>query len=127
MMETKSRNRISYLSGGTRYKFSKNAFFKGEIKLVPFQRDQDESIDLDDQHLLLSKREDGSLQLLDMGFISEQEKQYRLSGDITLENQHWNDRQNGREDGTVMDISMKGKTDINRYILNLDYEFFLIG
>ncbi len=125
MMETKSRNRISYLSGGTRYKFSKNAFFKGEIKLVPFQRDQDESIDLDDQHLLLSKREDGSLQLLDMGFISEQEKQYRLSGDITLENQHWNDRQNGREDGTVMDISMKGKTDINRYILNLDYEFFL--
>ena len=124
-VETNSRNRMSYLSGGTRYEISENTFFKGEAKLVPFQRDQDEAIDLDGQHLFLSKREDGFLQLLDLGFILEQERKYRLSGDIALENQGWNSRQNGEENGTVMDMSLKGETDMNRSILNLDYELFL--
>jgi len=124
-VETNSRNRMSYLSGGTRYEISENTFFKGEAKLVPFQRDQDEAIDLDGQHLFLSKREDGFLQLLDLGFILEQERKYRLSGNIALENQGWNSRQNGEENGTVMDMSLKGETDMNRSILNLDYELFL--
>ena len=118
IVNTVTRNQTSYLSGGSRYNLSDNTFVKGEVKLVPFKRTQDETIEIENQYLDLHKQEDGLLRLLDLGFLSESERQYRISGDVAWELQNRDGDQSGQESG----MSLGGKTDLERRILNLDYD-----
>ena len=124
-VNTAIRNQTSYLSGGSRYTLSDNTFVKGEVKLVPFQRTKDESIVLANQHLDLHKQEDGLLRLLDLGFLSESERRYRISVDVALESQNRDRNQSGQESGNAVDVSLEGKTDQKRRILNLDYDRYI--
>ena len=124
-VNTATRNQTSYLSGGSRYNLSDQTFLKAEVKLVPFQRTKDETIELDNQYLDINKQENGLLQLLDLGFLSDAEKEYRLSGDIALESQNREVSQSGKEVDVEMDLSIEGETDLERRILNFDYEYFI--
>ena len=56
-VNTATRNQTSYLSGGSRYNLSDQTFLKAEVKLVPFQRTKDETIELDNQYLDINKQE----------------------------------------------------------------------
>ncbi len=124
-VNTATRNQTSYLSGGSRYDLSDQTLLKAEVKLVPFQRTKDESIELDNQYLDINKQENGLLQLLDLGFLSDSEREYRLSGDIALESQNWDGSQSGKESDVEMGLSIEGETNLQRIIMNLDYEYFL--
>ena len=124
-VNTATRNQTSYLSGGSRYSLSEQTILNAEVKLVPFQRTKDESIGLDNQYLDIHKQESGLLRLLDLGFLSESKRKYRLSGEMTLESQNWDRSQSGKENGAALGLSMEGKTDLERRILNLDYEYFI--
>ena len=123
-VNTATRNQTSYLSGGSRYNLSDQTFLTAEVKLVPFQRTKDETIELDNQYLDINKQENGLLQLLDLGFLSDAEKEYRLSGDIALESQNWDGSQSGKESDVEMGLSIEGETNLQRRIMNLDYEYF---
>ena len=122
---TAIRNQTSYLSGGSRYNLSDNTFVRGEVKLVPFQRTKDEAIVLANQHFDLHKQENGFLRLLDLGFLSESERQYRISGDVALEFQNRDGNQSGQKSGNDMDVLLAGETDFERRILNLDYDRYI--
>ncbi len=124
-VNTATRNQTYYLSGGSRYNYSDNTFVKGELRLVPFKRIQDETIELENQYLDLHKQEDGLLQLLDLDFLSAVERRYRLSGDLALELQNRDVNQSGRENGSAMAVSLQGSTELERRILNLDYERYI--
>ncbi len=124
-VNTATRNQTSYFSGGSRYNYSDNTFVKGELRLVPFKRTQDETIELENQYLDLHKQEDGLLQLLDLDFLSAVERRYRLSGDLALELQNRDVNQSGRENGSAMAVSLQGSTELERRILNLDYERYI--
>ena len=124
-VNTTTRNQTTYLSGGSRYSLSEQTFLNAEVKLVPFQRTKDESIDLGNQNFDINKQENGQLRLLDLGFLSESAKKYRLSGEITLESQNKDVSQSGKEVDVEMGLSIKGETDLERRILNFDYEYFI--
>ena len=124
-VNTATRNQTTYLSGGSRYSLSERTILNAEVKLVPFQRTKDESIDLGNQNFDINKQENGQLRLLDLGFLSESAKKYRLSGEMTLESQNKDVSQSGKESGAALGLSMEGKTDLERRILNLDYEYFI--
>ncbi len=124
-VNTATRNKTTFLSGGSRYSLSEQTILNVEVKLVPFQRTKDESIDLGNQNFDINKQENGQLRLLDLGFLSESAKKYRLSGEITLESQNREVSQSGKEVDVEMDLSIKGETDLERRILNFDYEYFI--
>ncbi len=124
-VNTAIRNQTSYFSGGSRYSFSDNSSVKGELKLIPFQRTKNEAIALENQYYSLHKREDGLLKLLDIGFLSESERQYRISGDMALEMQSRDENQSGYKSEIDMDVSLVGNTDYERRILNLDYNRYI--
>ena len=124
-VNTTTRNQTTYLSGGSRYSLSEQTIINAEVKLVPFQRTKDESIDLGNQNFDINKQENGQLRLLDLGFLSESAKKYRLSGEITLESQNKDVSQSGKEVDVEMGLSIKGETDLERRILNFDYEYFI--
>ena len=124
-INTATRNQTTYLSGGSRYSLSEQTILNAEVKLVPFQRTKDESIDLGNQNFDINKQENGQLRLLDLGFLSESAKKYRLSGEMTLESQNKDISQSGKESGAALGLSMEGKTVLERRILNLDYEYFI--
>ena len=124
-INTATRNQTTYLSGGSRYSLSEQTIINAEVKLVPFQRTKDESIDLGNQNFDINKQENGQLRLLDLGFLSESAKKYRLSGEITLESQNKDVSQSGKEVDVEMGLSIKGETDLERRILNFDYEYFI--
>jgi hypothetical protein len=65
------------------------------------------------------------LQLLDLDFLSAVERRYRLSGDLALELQNRDVNQSGRENGSAMAVSLQGSTELERRIMNLDYERYI--
>ena len=124
-VNTATRNKTTFLSGGSRYSLSEQTILNAEVKLVPFQRIKDESIDLGNQNFDINKQENGQLRLLDLGFLSESAKKYRLSGEMTLESQNKEVSQSGKEVDVEMDLSIAGETDLDRRILNFDYEYYI--
>jgi len=115
-------NQTLYLSGGSRYNLSDQTIINAEVKFIPFQRRKGESIDMDDQYFDIKKDEDGFLRLLDLGFLSESKRNYRVSIGMTLELQNWKENQLGKERNSIMDLSIDGKTNLDRRILDLEYE-----
>ena len=124
-VNTATRNKTTFLSGGSRYSLSEQTILNAEVKLVPFQRIKDESIDLGNQNFDINKQENGQLRLLDLGILSESAKKYRLSGEMTLESQNKEVSQSGKEVDVEMDLSIAGETDLDRRILNFDYEYYI--
>ena len=124
-VNTATRNKTTFLSGGSRYSLSKQTIINAEVKLIPFQRTKDESIGLGNQNFDINKQENGQLRLLDMGFHSGSAKKYRLSGEMTLESQNREVSQSGKEVDVKMDLSIEGGTDLDRRILNFDFEYYI--